>query len=143
MSEGLSPIVRLEAMEELRRVQARLCRSAGERAWDEFDRHFCVGGQLRGYRPEGTLAWFADAPDIGAAIEETVGPGTLSVHAFGEELTVHSPGRAEGLWTVEGVLARPDGTVGRDLGFAHQTFVRQDGRWLIRSVEFRGRHLGR
>ncbi|OLT46131.1 nuclear transport factor 2 family protein [Cellulosimicrobium sp. CUA-896] len=143
MSDGLDPVERLEATEAVRRLQARLCRAAGERVWADVDRCFCGDGQLRGYRPDGELAWFADAPDIGTSVGLEVGPGTLSVHAFGEELVVHSPTRAEGMWTVEGVLVRPDGTVRRDLGYAHQTYHRHDGRWLVRSAEFRGRHLER
>jgi hypothetical protein len=138
MLEAGRALERLLALEELRSLQSRLCRAAGSRAWHEFERGFTEGGQLRVFDPDGSLAWFALSPHIGSMIDVEAGPGVLVVHACGEELRLQSASRAEGVWAVEYAVA-PDSEAGhrrrRGYGTLHQTYVREDQGWLVRSAD--------
>lgn len=137
MTDDSAAVARLLVLEELRSLQGRLCRSLGERAWDEFERCFAVGGQLRVYDPDGSLAWFALSPHIGATIDLEAGRGTLVVHSFGGELTLRSATRAEGVWAAEYVVAREPAAGRARRGYArlHQTYFRDAERWVIRSID--------
>jgi hypothetical protein len=136
MTEDSAALAQLLVLEELRLLQGRLCRSAGDRAWDEFERCFAPGAQLRVYDPDGSLAWFALNPHIGATVDIEAGSGSLVVQAFGEELTLRSETRAEGVWAVEYIVGIDGGgRVHRGYGTLHQTYARSDGRWVIRSVD--------
>ena len=136
MIDDSTVLARLVALEELRSLQGRLCRSAGARAWDEFERCFASDGQFRVYEPDGSLAWFALSPHIGATIDVEAGRGTFVVHAFGEELTVRSETRAEGVWAMEFVVGPDAGSRTRHgYGTLHQSYARDGGRWVIRSID--------
>ena len=137
MIDHSAPLSRLLVFEELRSLQGRLCRSAGDRAWDEFERCFADGGQLRVFDPDGSLAWFALSPHIGATIDLEAGDGTLVVHSFGAELTLRSETRAEGVWAAEYLVGR-DGSPARARNGCcrlHQTYIRDGDRWFIRSID--------
>jgi hypothetical protein len=137
MTDRSAPLSRLLVFEELRSLQGRLCRCAGDRAWDEFERCFADGGQLRVFDPDGSLAWFALSPHIGATIDLEAGDATLVVHAFGAELTLRSETRAEGVWAAEYVVGRDasPGRVRRGYCRLHQTYIRDGERWVIRSID--------
>ncbi|TFW00170.1 hypothetical protein E4M00_03000 [Leifsonia flava] len=117
-------------------LQARLCRSAARRAWDEFNGRFTENAQLRVYGVNGALDCFAFGSEIGHVINARLGSGQLTVRAGCEELTVLSATRAEGIWAVE-YFVPPSGKRGGLHGIAelHQTYEQHSGRWLIRSVD--------
>jgi len=137
MIDHSAPLFRLLVFEELRSLQGRLCRSACDRAWDEFERCFADGGQLRVFDPDGSLAWFALSPHIGATIDLEAGDGTLVVHSFGAELTLRSETRAEGVWAAEYLVGRDGSPARARNGYCrlHQTYIRDGDRWFIRSID--------
>jgi len=136
MIDDAAVLARLVALEELRSLQGRLCRSAGNRSWDEFERCFATDGQLRVYGTDGALAWFALSPHIGATIDIEVGRDSFVVHAFGEELTLRSETRAEGVWSMEFAIGSDvRGPTRRGYGTLHQTYARDAERWVIRSID--------
>ncbi|QEO13084.1 hypothetical protein FLP10_00615 [Agromyces intestinalis] len=138
MTERSAHLARLLVFEELRSLQGRLCRAAGDRAWDEFERCFAADGQLRVYEPDGSLAWFALSPHIGATIDVEAGSGTLVVHSFGGELTLRAESRAEAVWAAEYVVGQDGSAAGRaHHGYCrmHQTYLRDGERWVIRSID--------
>lgn len=137
MIDHSAPLFRLLVFEELRSLQGRLCRSAGDRAWDEFERCFADGGQLRVFDPDGSLAWFALSPHIGATIDLEAGDGPLVVHSFGAELTLRSETRAEGVWAAEYLVGRDGSPARARNGYCrlHQTYIRDGDRWFIRSID--------
>ncbi|KHL16098.1 UNVERIFIED_CONTAM: hypothetical protein LK11_18195 [Mumia flava] len=127
-------------MQELRTLKARYCRLLGAGAWRELDPLFAPNGQVRVYDVDGHLTYFADAPDVGLTLSRRLGGAQVVVHAFSAELTIVSPTRADGVWAMEDHLIYP--ATGSDLGrrahgfgHFHETYVRHDGRWLIRSLE--------
>ncbi|WP_395244955.1 nuclear transport factor 2 family protein [Agromyces sp. MMS24-K17] len=128
---------RLVAIEELRRLQARLCRLASERDWPAVEELFLPDGRFRAFAADGALTCFADGPGIGEAIDRALGAGTLIVRAFGEELDVLSDARAEGRCSIEDLLF-----IGNRERVIHgfgwlSVAYRRDGRhWRIRSAEF-------
>ncbi|MEJ3404922.1 nuclear transport factor 2 family protein [Rathayibacter sp. YIM 133350] len=134
MSEASAELHRLLVFEELRSLQGRLCRSLGESAWDEFERCFTHDAQLRVYEPDGSLAWFALSPHIGATIELEVAGSVLVVHAFGAELTLRSQTSAEGVWAAEYVIGG-DGHALRGHCRLHQGYRHDGERWAIRSID--------
>jgi hypothetical protein len=131
---------RLVIVESLHGLQARLCRYASSKAWDDFDRLFSASGQLRAYDDDGRLVFFADAPTIGHTLAERFGDGVLVVSANLDELTVHSRTRADGVWELDylAVLTEPgaDRLRIQGRGYAQQTYEGHDGTWVIRSIEF-------
>ncbi|WP_350348420.1 nuclear transport factor 2 family protein [Agromyces sp. G08B096] len=136
MTDPSAELARLIAIEELRSLQARMCRAVTDRDRDALDRCFTVSGQLRVYREDGGLACFATSPQVGSALDELLGDATLVVHTGGAEFTIRSDDRAEGVWSVEYVVRRPArARRGRGHATLHQTYERTLDRWLVRAVD--------
>lgn len=136
MTAEVTALEQLAAIEALRSLQSRVCRHAGAREWDEFERLFTENAQLRAYGADGELECFAVSPGIGAAIGSRLAPGPFLVHAGGAELTVCSPDRAEGVWWIEDVVPAAGGAgVVRGFGSLHASYERRGERWLVRSAD--------
>ncbi|MHA7987704.1 nuclear transport factor 2 family protein [Rathayibacter sp. CAU 1779] len=130
----------LVVRESLRELQARFCRYAAMKAWDELDRLFTSSGQVRAYGDDGELVCFADAPQIGSTLAERYRGAVLVLTACLEELTIHSPNRAEGVWAFDHLAVRRgrDGSRRRihGRGYVLAAYERIEAVWLIRSLEF-------
>ncbi|MFC8597308.1 MULTISPECIES: nuclear transport factor 2 family protein [unclassified Isoptericola] len=137
MTDPLAPLDRLLVLEELRRVQARLCRAASARDWAELEAVFTADGRFRAYGPDGELGCFAASSGIGAAIDRAVGPGRLVVQSSDEELDVLADDRADGTWSVEDTLY-PDGEspARHGAGSLALAYRLDEGRWRVATAEF-------
>ncbi|GAA5210299.1 nuclear transport factor 2 family protein [Microbacterium kyungheense] len=132
-----SPLDRLLAIEQLRDLQARLCRLASARDWPAVEELFLPDGRFRAFGADGALTCFADGPGIGQAIDRALGAGTLIVRAFGEEFDVLSDSRAEARSSVEDLLFVGDRErVLHGFGWLSVAYRRDGGHWRIRSAEF-------
>ncbi|MCZ2263700.1 MULTISPECIES: nuclear transport factor 2 family protein [unclassified Isoptericola] len=137
MTDPLAPLDRLLVLEELRRVQSRLCRAASVRDWAELESLFTPDGRFRAYGADGELGCFAATTGIGAAIDRAIGPGRLVVQSSDEELDVLADDRADGTWAVEDTLYPEDGTRARHGAGSLALAYRFDGgRWRVATAEF-------
>jgi len=134
---ALSPLDRLVALEDLRRMQARLYRLASARDWRAVQDLFTPDGQFRVFRADGTLECFADGRGIGETIERVVGEGIFVVRGYGEEIEILSDSRAEINCSVEDLLfAGQTRRVLHGFGSLSLAYRRAEGTWRVRSAEF-------
>ncbi|NNC10300.1 SnoaL-like domain-containing protein [Planctomonas sp. JC2975] len=139
-AEHPDALERLVDRESLRELQARFCRYVAMSAWDDLDRLFAPAGQIRAYGDDGELVCFADAPHIGSTLAERYSDAVLVLTACLEELTIHTPHRAEGVWAFEHLAVRTGGDGGRrranGRGYVLAAYERDGAAWRIRSLEF-------
>ncbi|MWB97835.1 nuclear transport factor 2 family protein [Agromyces seonyuensis] len=137
MTEALPPLDRLLVLEELRRLQARLCDAAVAREWTEVDALFSADGRFRAYEIGGELACFTSSPGIGAALEHAVGAGRVVLSSSDEELDALAEDRADGTWTIDDSWYADDGDRAvHGAGSLALGYRREDGQWRIATAEY-------
>lgn len=133
----LSPLDRLVGIEDLRRLQARLCRFASARDWPAVHGLFTADGRFRVFGSDGSLACFATGTELGEAVDRALGSGTLVVRVSCEEFDLLTDTRAEGTCAVEDLMfLGRTGRVVHGFGSLSLAYRRVDAGWRIRSAEY-------
>jgi hypothetical protein len=130
----MGPLERLLAIEDIKALKARRCRSVDEKDWDLY--RACHTADAKSYAL-GT----ADAPVVGAeAMAESVRKATeghVTVHhVHSPEIVFTSESTAEGTWAMEDRhWWQENGHASwlRGFGRYFETYEKIDGNWLISS----------
>lgn len=147
----MTPLDKLVAIEEIKRVKARYWRSMDRRQWDEFESCFtedCVFDcrmanitPVLGVMPQSTDPGampeflFCGGKEIRNSIERRL-VGVRSVHqGHIPEIDILSPDEATAIFPFEDLLDFPEGVSPRYIhgyGHYHEKYRRIDGKWYIR-----------
>jgi hypothetical protein len=135
--DDLNPVDRLLAIEDLKRLKARYFRFVDTKKWRELQELFAADATVN--FPESSLE---NCP-IGTFLEilERYLDGSCSIHhGYMPEITVTSDDSASAIWSMDDRLyfsetRAADGIAAvRGFGHYHETYVRQEGRWLIKTL---------
>ncbi|MGE3301705.1 MAG: nuclear transport factor 2 family protein [Hyphomonadaceae bacterium] len=132
----------LVAREEIKTLKARYFRHADTKAWDAWrDEVFCPdavftfdgmkGEPLRGV--EAIIAWVR--PRVEGAV-------TIH-HGFMPEITILSETTAEGVWSMEDRIIKPNTPAYHGFGRYHETYERLEAGWRIKTVHLARTHAER
>lgn len=128
MLDAATTLCELEAIKQLK---ARYCRYLDTKRWDDWRRLFTDDfvsdtSQAGGKRISG-------ADDFVAFVRHALDkqPTVHQVHA--PEITLTSPTTATGVWALEDVVRLAPGVNLNGYGHYHETYVKVDGRWLIKT----------
>jgi hypothetical protein len=141
--DGVTPIERLMATEEIKQLKARYFRFIDTNEWDNWKTVFAPDAVLDvrdvaegqsppgdGFLVKGPEAIVKFITDVGVANVET---RTIH-HGYMPEIEIISLTSARGIWAMEDRLYWPDGRVTHGYGHYHETYQKIDRRWLISSV---------
>lgn len=145
MTETMTDIERLVAIEEIKKLVARRIRLMDTKNWDEYPAT---------HTPDATLDSFGNLPGnlqpssvqgrgvaagraaVTAAVRKVVDPLVTAHYAHMPEIEVTSPTTARGVWAMEDRLWWQNGGKVEALhgyGHYHETYERIDGAWMIKS----------
>ena len=131
-------VERLAAIEEIKILKARYCRYVDTQDWAAFRTLFADDATL----------FFPENYDAASSIDDFmqgVGPalagGVTIHHAVMPEIEIVDDDHARGVWAMRDSLYFTPGTRGlagaseiQGAGHYHETYVRQDRRWLFASI---------
>jgi len=135
-------VERLEAIEEIKQLKARYFRCMDMKDWDGFaavfapDARMDVSGELSDDVADGIGVTTGDR-EITAFVRESIEDVTTVHHGHTPEIDVTSPTTAAGVWAMEDHLWWPEGSpiaTMHGYGHYHETYEKQEGRWLITST---------
>jgi len=133
-------------LERLRALKARYFRYVDGKAWDEW-------GEL--FEPD-VVTEFPDEPpgfvfrgreEFVGAIRVALGPALTIHHGHTPELELTAPDAASGIWVMQDWLrwpqgGGPDGISNLDgWGHYHETYVKSDAGWRIKSLRLTRVHV--
>jgi SnoaL-like domain len=133
---------RLVAIEEIKRLKARYFRCMDTKDWDGFtavfapDARMDVSGELSGVASDGRGVTTGNRA-IAAFVRGSIDNVTTVHHGHMPEIDVTSPTNAAGVWAMEDHLWWPEGSpiaTMHGYGHYHETYEKQEGRWLITST---------
>jgi hypothetical protein len=135
-------VERLEAIEEIKQLKARYFRCMDTKDWEGFtavfapDARMDVSGELPGDVSDGS-GITTGSREIAAFVRGSIDDVTTVHHGHTPEIDVTSPTNAASVWAMEDHLWWPEGspiTTMHGYGHYHETYEKQEGRWLITST---------
>lgn len=138
----MDTVERLEAIEEIKQLKARYFRCMDTKDWDGFtavfapDAHMDVSGELSADVSDGRGVTTGNR-EIAAFVRGAIDDVTTVHHGHTPEIDVTSPTNATGTWAMEDHLWWPEGSpiaTMHGYGHYHETYEKQEGRWLIAST---------
>jgi uncharacterized protein (TIGR02246 family) len=131
-------VERLEAIEEIKQLKARYFRCMDTKDWDGFTAVFAPDARMdvSGEVSDGRGVTTGNRA-IAAFVRGSIDNVTTVHHGHTPEIDVRSPTNAAGVWAMEDHLWWPDGspiTTMHGYGHYHETYEKQEGRWLITST---------
>jgi hypothetical protein len=135
-------VERLEAIEEIKQLKARYFRCMDTKDWEGFtavfapDARMDVSGELPGDVSDGS-GITTGSREIAAFVRGSIDDVTTVHLGHTPEIDVTSPTNAAGVWAMEDHLWWPEGspiTTMHGYGHYHETYEKQEGRWLITST---------
>lgn len=142
---------KLLALVEIGELKARYCRLMDTKKWDEWGEVFAVDADLD--TSEDVTPDIGDAKISGRAViveqvSRLVGQAATVHHVHSPEIEFTGPDAARGVWAMEDFVAWHDGVVSpidplrkmQGFGHYHETYVRRDGHWYIRSTKLTRLH---
>ncbi|GAB3208282.1 nuclear transport factor 2 family protein [Nocardia tengchongensis] len=138
----MDTLERLSIIEELRRVMARYVHFADQQRWEDLAGLFTPDGTFTPHKPDGSVWMRMQGRDeIVATLQQSGGADVVLIHhLFSDEIDVDSPTSARGVWSMEDLISRVEGTeipeglpfVGmHGFGHYHAQFLKTDGLWRI------------
>lgn len=133
----MEPVETLLAVEEIKRLVARRCRSLDEQDWEAYAA--CHTPEVVSYAissESGTEAPTRGIDAVLAFLREQLAGRTTVHHVHSPEIELTSADTASGAWAMEDRLWwEHDGTSYWMHGFGHyrETYEKRDGRWLVAS----------
>jgi hypothetical protein len=138
----LTPIDRLIAIEEIRKLKARYFRLMDYREWDGFRRLFAKDAVMdmsaAGSNPDEPDLVSHGADAIVAFIQRVLDGVTTVHHGHMPEIEIESATAATGLWTMEDELWYPETSSWRwahGYGLYNERYIVEDGEWKIERIE--------
>ena len=123
----------LVEIEAIKQLKARYCRYLDTKDWDAWRQIFTDDFVSDTSAAGGKVVEGADA--FVAFVRRNLGkpsrPTVHQVHAPEIELT--SPTTAEGVWALNDIVRLAPGVNLNGYGHYHETYVKADGRWLIKT----------
>lgn len=134
----------LLALESIKGVKARYCRSVDDKRWEDLRALFADGATFGGIGEGVDGAWSVGGPDeFVAFVALTLADTAVSVHhAFLPEVVLLDPDSAEGTWSFFDYIDRPQGAF-KGYGVYHERYRREADRWLITDLRIRRLRLDR
>jgi uncharacterized protein (TIGR02246 family) len=129
---------RLDAIEEIKHLKARYFRCMDTKDWDGFTAVFAPDARMdvSGEVSDGSGVTTGNR-DIAAFVRGSIDHVTTVHHGHTPEIDVTSPTTAAGVWAMEDHLWWPEGSpiaTMHGYGHYHETYEKQEGRWLITST---------
>jgi hypothetical protein len=139
----------LAAIEEIKQLKARYFRFLDCKDWDGLEHVFApdavmdVSDAVDDMPPESRAAMSDDGGfirgrgPIADFVRGVLADAVTVHHGHMPEIEVRSPSSAAGVWAMEDTIAFAEGSPIRSLhgyGHYHETYVREDGEWLISSL---------
>ena len=133
---------RLSAIQDITALKARYFRCMDEKDWPGLEAVFApdlvadfrdaTGTRNEALFTEGAARYVADLAPILQNI-------TTTHHGHMPEIEITSPTTATGIWAMEDLLWVHDGApvpykTLRGWGHYHETYVKRDGRWMIKTI---------
>jgi len=137
MSNAVSPIERLVAIEEIRDLKARYFRHTDEKNWVELGKLFTADAVIT--FPD-DLAQPICGRDMPEFAKMALGTSVSAHHGHTSTIEILGPTSAKGMWHLEDLVEWADGLgTGRPqrlhaCGYYHETYIKADGRWFITSM---------
>jgi hypothetical protein len=127
--DRLAEIVEIE---EIKRLKARYFRLMDEKRWDEWAELFAEDFEAIVHGPHPELR-FHGRDDFVSRNRRTLAAAPTVHHGHMPEIELESPTRARGIWAMFDYVELPELTL-RGHGHYHEEYVKQGGRWRIRSM---------
>ena len=146
MTQSMSDVERLVAINEIREVMARYARHADHKEFEDLAGLFTPDGTFTPHKVDGSVWMHMEGRDgIATTISESVGNAQVLHQLFSYETEVLSPTSARSVVSMADMLIRPDGdavsahesTAFKTMhgyGHYHGEFVKVDGRWYIKTL---------
>jgi hypothetical protein len=128
--ERMSDIERLVAIEEIKRLKARRDRAVDTKDWDAYEGLHAPDAWSQA---EGLEMW-KSAAEMRAKVSASLAGVTSAHHSHTPDITFQSRDQATGIWGMEDNLFWKQGEDEHWLhgfGFYHETYERQNGRWVF------------
>ena len=134
----MDTVERLEAIEQIKQLKARYFRCMDTKDWDGFIAAFASDARMdvSGEVSDGNGVTTGNR-DIAAFVRGSIDHVTTVHHGHTPEIDVTSPTTAAGVWAMEDHLWWPEGSpiaTMHGYGHYHETYEKQEGRWLITST---------
>jgi hypothetical protein len=125
-------LAQLVEIEEIKRLKARYFRLMDEKRWDEWAEVFAEDfeGEVHGPHPE---LRFHGRDDFVSRNREILATAPTIHHGHMPEIELTGADRAKGIWAMFDYVELPEFTL-RGFGHYHEEYVKQGGRWRIRSM---------
>ncbi|HKC81698.1 MAG TPA: nuclear transport factor 2 family protein [Gemmatimonadaceae bacterium] len=146
MTQSMSDVERLVAINEIREVMARYARHADHKEFEDLAGLFTPDGTFTPHKVDGSVWMHMEGRDgIATTISESVGNAQVLHQLFSYETEVLSPTSATSVVSMADMLIRPEGEAVasndntsfktmRGYGHYHGDFVKVDGRWYIKTL---------
>ena len=136
----ISPIDRLLAIEEIKRVKSKYFYYLDHKDWEGWKRDV-FAPDLVFHVPEALKEPFRDVDSFIAWAAESAGQQISVHHGHMPDIEILSATTATGIWAMEDILRHPEGKRSpagfsflHGYGHYHETYVRTEAGWRIKSV---------
>lgn len=153
MSEALSTIDRLLAIEEIKQLKSRYFRCMDTKDWAGLRTVFCddaefdaraslsLDGAGEGAAAESNDWVYRGGDAIIAFIQAAAGPRRTVHHGHCHEIEIVSPDDARGVIAMEDQIWEGDAPFLHGCGHYHETYRREAGRWRIHTSRITRLHV--
>ena len=122
----------VDDLEAIRQLKARYFRCMDTKDWDGMKQVFAPDVHIDMEREGGGL--HDDVDSFFTMLVAAIGDVTTVHHGHMPEIELTSPTTATGIWAMEDMLRWPDGTEMHGYGHYHETYVKLDAGWRIKSL---------
>jgi uncharacterized protein (TIGR02246 family) len=122
----------VDDIEAIKQLKARYFRTMDAKDWDAMRAVFADDVVVDTTGSGGGVVEGAD--EFMSFLRGVIGDVITVHHGHMPEIELTSPVTATGIWAMEDMLRRPNGTEMHGYGHYHETYAKADGRWLIKST---------
>lgn len=128
-----------EAIEAIKNLKARYFRFIDCKRWEDLERVFAVDAIAfwEGMEKGGTR--ITGARNIAQTIARRLTQSVTVHHGHMPEIELLDEANASGVWAMYDYLEMPE-LVFEGYGHYHETYVKQEGRWLIKTLQLTRLH---
>ena len=124
----------LEEIEQIKKLKARYFRLMDMKLWEEWGEVFTKDATVRVITMADLEVSWEGRQQIVANNSSILNDVITVHHGHMPEIELTSAATATGIWAMSDYLIFPNGTFMNGYGHYHEEYVKEDGRWRIKSL---------